>query len=174
MTPELFDRVSKILGTHEGRVLSMYRDTKGNVTYGVGHASFCAADAAKRVWWKAVDVLATAEEVAREWDWVKRRQLLRGRLFLSYEETDVILLDDLAVFEKRMGETFPDQSTYPQPALVALYDIIFNCGSFEKWPRLVAAVRSKDWKTAAAQSNRPEVSAQRNKDINDLFLLASA
>ena len=174
MTPELFEAVSANLAAHEGRRLSMYLDTVGVVTAGVGHAFFCAADAAKYLWWKNVGEIATKDEITREWDWVKRRQLLRGKLILSFDETEHILQCDLVRFEKIVHETFPDADSYPNSALVAIYDICFNTGSFAHWPNFTAAVRAKDWQKAAEMSNRPQVSKERNEATYKQLLMAGS
>ncbi|MGH7238606.1 MAG: hypothetical protein ACREHG_00920, partial [Candidatus Saccharimonadales bacterium] len=57
---------------------------------------------------------------------------------------------------------------------VAIYDIVYNCGSLTHWPKLRACIQQNLWKCAAEQSHRPQVSESRNKDIKELFLSAAA
>lgn len=51
--------------------------------------------------------------------------------------------------------------------------MIFNLGMTNlktQWPTMNAAVKSKDWKKAAANSNRkPPISMARNKYVKELF-----
>jgi GH24 family phage-related lysozyme (muramidase) len=163
MTPELLTAVSLNLAKHEGRLLSMYLDSVGVVTCGVGHALFTPGDAYNICWWKDTSTLATREEVNAGWSSVKYKNSKRA-LLISYEETDRLLQSDLTKFERVIRSTFADVDTYPHLVQVALYDICFNCGSFTKWPHFSAAIHAHNWKLAATHSLRPQVGNSRNED----------
>jgi GH24 family phage-related lysozyme (muramidase) len=166
MTPELFTAVSLNLAKHEGRVLSMYLDSVGVVSCGVGHALFAIADGFNICWWKDTSTLANREEVKAGWTAVKYKTAKRA-LMLSYEESDRLLQSDLIKFERIVNSTFPDVDSYPQSVQVALYDVCFNCGSFVKWPNFSKAIHERDFKQAALQSQRPQVSPERNLTTYD-------
>lgn len=163
MTDELFSAVSKNLEKHEGRILRMYLDSVGVVTCGIGHAIFAPAAAFSIPFWRSTDMLANREEITAEY-WGVKRKLAKPRLMISYDTTEDLLRDDLKRFEVVVNNTFPDAEKYPQSVQVALYDLCFNLGSFSKWPRFRHAVLAGDWATAAAESHRPQVGEERNRD----------
>lgn len=163
MTPELFRAVSDNLADHEGRVLSMYLDSVGVVTCGVGHALFTPVMAYVIPFWKDSGTLATRDEIFVGWTSVKNGKLKRA-LMLSFDESDNILEADLARFEHVVNTRFPKSESYPLSVQVALYDIAFNCGSFIKWPHFSAHIDAREFGAAAHASDRPQVGAKRNLD----------
>lgn len=173
MTPELFKAVSLNLEKHEGRKLEMYRDTKGIVTCGIGHALFAAVDAYRpgMVWYKDSHVFATVDEVKAKWAAV-RQNVRCFSLMMTYEQSDMLLENDLIKFERIIRATFPEVDSYPHSAQVALYDLAFNTGSVttNNWPHLTMAVLKRDWVIAANECHRPAVSKSRNDETVAQFL----
>ncbi len=54
-------------------------------------------------------------------------------------------------------------------------DMVYNAGIGKVtrgFPHFSAAVRIRDWRTAASQSDRPEVADKRNRLVRDWFLEA--
>lgn len=168
MKPELLTRVITNIRDHEGVVDRMYADTLRNVTTGCGHL-IATADDATCLDWHRIDRKATRDEVVADYSGVKYAGR-RGTLFLPIEEVDRLLACDLGKFEHILETTFPEFHTYPDSAIVALFDICFNVGSLRKFPKLTAAVLSGDWSTAARESGRPQVSESRNENTRDQFL----
>lgn len=165
MTPQLFKLVSENLARHEGRKLTMYLDTVGVVTCGIGHALFTPMEAVKLSWYKEHGVLANRQDILNDWERVKAR-CGGSRLMMHFEETDRILEADLVRFEKVLRAELPDLDSYPEPVQVALFDIVFNCGSLKEWPRFTAAITQRKWMRAASESRRPQVSNDRNNDTH--------
>jgi GH24 family phage-related lysozyme (muramidase) len=163
MTPELFAAVSANLAKHEGRRLQMYLDSVGVCTIGIGHALFAPAACMQIPFWRSTNELATREEISAEYDAVKRK-LRAAKLLISYEMTEMLLRADLKRFETVVGNTFSCWEQYPQSVQVALFDIAFNTGSFAHWPKFSLAIQQRNFKAAAAESHRPQVSEDRNKD----------
>jgi GH24 family phage-related lysozyme (muramidase) len=164
MQPELFSAVNKNLAEHEGRILSMYPDSNKPpvVTCGIGHALFAPADGFNVIWWKDTNTLATREEVKAAWSAIRYAGAKRA-LMMTYEESTRILMLDLEHFEKIVRMTFPQADSYPLTVQVAIYDLAFNTGSFKDWPHFTAAILARDFKSAAKESNRPQVSTARNE-----------
>lgn len=167
---ELMTKICANITKHEGRLLQMYLDSKGYVTCGVGHALFTVYDALSLEWLRYDHTRAENNQIIAAWTAVKSKQRQDPQLFLAYEESDYILAVDLNRFTKVLFEGFPEIDTYPEGPQIAMYDIAFNCGSLAKWPKLSAAVKAKDWNTAASESYRPAVSHERNIDTANQFL----
>lgn len=71
----------------------------------------------------------------------------------------------------------------PSPVQEAMLDMAYNAGAnfinatnLETgeltWPLLRSALRRRDWREAAEQSNRPQVGLERNDEIKKLILRA--
>lgn len=173
MEPELLQAVQNNIAAHEDRKLSMYLDTEGVVTCGVGHALFCVGDAYKVLWWASTSELATRLEVERAYTAIKRKATqFVPSLLMTYEETNRILTLDLEIAEHTLRREFSEFDSFPFGPRTALFDMVFNLGSLEKWPHLSAAVQAKDWKTAAAECTRKGIGEQRNSDTREQFLAA--
>lgn len=151
----------------------MYLDTKGIVTAAVGHA-IAKVDDACCLDFHRIDRPATRAEIIADYTNVKYNKR-PGTLFLPAEEQDRILAYDLGKFEHILESEFPELYTYPDSAVVAMFDICYNCGSISpaKWPNLTAAIKSKDWTAAAKESARPDVGAERNSNTEQQFLQAA-
>lgn len=55
---------------------------------------------------------------------------------------------------------------------LALFDMIFNLGAtriVKSFPNFNKALKAGDWKTAAKESNRPDVNAARNQYVKQLL-----
>ncbi|WP_151174109.1 glycoside hydrolase family protein [Pseudoalteromonas ruthenica] len=171
---------------YEGKINHMYLDSKGYVTVGVGHLIKDLASAQKLSFKKSNNMPATKDEIKADYEAVKKQP--KNRLAFSYKRYVKLKLSDLDIntltnkhidsFESELKRIFPDFSTYPSEARLALFDIIFNVGMTDfnsEWPRLKKAVKAKDWSEAAKESNRkPPISAERNKYVRDLFEKAAA
>lgn len=60
----------------------------------------------------------------------------------------------------------------PSRVQYALVDMAYNLGTAglrNNWPRFNRAIRNQDWAAAAVDSNRPQLSADRNAYVRELF-----
>jgi GH24 family phage-related lysozyme (muramidase) len=167
----------------EGLVPYMYRCTGGDVTTGIGHALFTSADAAALAW-EISGRPASPDEIAGDFEKVAAAP--KGLVAASYEALTACRLPDASLtslatadierFEAALSKTFPQWSSFPEPAQEALFDMAFNLGiaGLHKFPKLLAAVDSGDWETAAAECRRLGVSEARNQETAALFRQAES
>lgn len=159
----------EVLPTFEGEVLYMYLDDGGIVTTGCGHALQTAAD--------AVTVFGSPD-AARQWQLVKdavpdqpaSAYASLTTLRLSDGQLEQLLEADKLDVDQRLHRDAPDYVNWPAPAQDACRDITFNVGSVSGFPRMLAAIRAKNWKEAAAESERRGIQAARNQWAADCFL----
>lgn len=183
----------------EGRVDHFYLDSVGKVTIGVGHLVASEAAAAELPlyiprtfgWWLRK---ATKEEKCAEYQFV----LLNApesfhrykasyykqftRLIMLDEDIEELLLnhinsfyDELCQLYNRKNGFYRDFDELPVEVQMALFDMIFNLGMTNlrtSWPKFNGAIKIEDWKTAAAESRRSQVSPARNRYVRDLLLMA--
>ncbi len=171
----------KKLAEYEGNISHMYLDSKGYVTVGVGHLLRTLQDAQKLPFMNNKNIRATVAEIKSDYDNVKKQPKNRlasfykkfTKLKLSDVETDKLTNLHIDSFYKELKIIYPGFDKYPSEAKLALCDMIFNLGMTNlktQWPTMNAAVKSKDWKKAAANSNRkPPISMARNKYVKELF-----
>lgn len=165
----------------EGFVPHFYLDTKGKVTVGYGRM-LPNADAAASLPMKLKGLDATDKAKRDEWTTMSVQKAGQPASYykqfstLTIGEADArsLLLANLTSAASDLGTRFPALDQYPEAAQDALLDMIFNIGRTNftkaKWPDLFAAVEGKDWASAAAASNRKDVSQKRNDAIRKLFL----
>jgi GH24 family phage-related lysozyme (muramidase) len=162
----------------------MYVDTTGNVTIGYGHM-LPDADSATSIPLKRNGAPATAQQKRNEWTTMHSKEpghparYYKQFTTLTLDESDAksLLKDDLTTAAANLATRFPSLDDYPDAAQDALLDMMFNIGltkfTKDNWPKLFEAVEAKNWRTAAAQSHRSDVSDDRNDAIRDLFLSAA-
>ena len=170
MTPEFTDKLIAMLSAHEGRKAWMYSDTAGNVTVGVGHLIPNQDAATLLGFTDASGNPALEDDVINGWNYVKVSHQGYAALTLPDVAIDNLLMGDVAHFYPVLIQTFPDFMDYPEPAQLGLYDMVFNLGSFAKFPRFTAAVLSQNWTLAAAECQREGIGAARNQDTKEQFL----
>lgn len=178
----------------ESLVRHMYKDTTGNVTVGVGHMIPNAAHAKGLhvgllpFQWhdlKNKKAVTDADVIA---DFNRVKAAPTGNYLAEYYEqftklkvTDAAaraLLDNDAnqfVDEVRRSSSFPGFDTYPPEAQQAIVDMAFNMGvpKLTTFTEFVKAVKSRDWKTAAAESSRKKIQSDRNTKTASLLLSAA-
>ncbi len=167
----------------EGSIAHMYKCTGGKVTIGVGHAIEDAAGACALSWTRngsraaaeavqadfAAVAAAPAGSVARTYE-----PLTSCRM--SPEHIDALLDADIQRFIQGLRKIVPDFDQLPDPAQEALFDMGFNLGigGLQKFRNLLAAVASRDWERAAAESHRRGIGDARNAETAALFRQAGA
>lgn len=184
--------LSKNLYKYEGKFNHLYLDTKGKVTVGVGHL------VANRVAISIVTLykknklptqLATLSEKQAEYDtitklpWGNRygAATFKPHTNLIMKDADINLLLDKHInsFYRELSNIYKKTNGYPDDfdklhknVQLALFDMIFNLGAtkiISSFPSFNKALKANDWKKAAIESNRPDVSPTRNQYVKLLL-----
>lgn len=161
----------------EGSISHMYLDTVGKVTVGVGNMLPDVASAQKLSFVdRKTQQTATKDAIKTDFETVSK--LNKGMIASSYKKDTKLdlpntaintLLDSrIASFKNEIKLKFPSFDTYPMTVQFALLDMAFNLGTnglVTKFPSFKKAIEAKEWKTAAKESNRPQVSSSRNATV---------
>ncbi len=94
-------------------------------------------------------------------------------MVVSNAEVDRLFNADLTVFYQYLVKIYPGFDSFPAPAKVSLFDMIYNVGPSKleyKFPHFTRAIRARDWKTAAAECMRPQLNGDRNARTKARFL----
>ena len=169
----------------EGSVNHMYLDTVGKVTVGVGNMLSSVEQAQELPFVdRRTGRRATPQEIAADFEAVQRQPkgLFHGRyarctkLSLPDEAVDALLEQRLHQFEGDLRRLYPGFDDFPEGAKLGLLDMAYNLGAgalAHRWPRLNAAVRSRDWAGVARESRRRGVNEERNAATRALFEAAA-
>lgn len=187
--------VIKKLEEYEGRVNHLYRDSKGNVTVGVGHLiPNKTAVAALRLYTLTNNVattLATKEQKEAEFETISKQPT--GHKASWYKQHAKLVMKDADINAQRdahissfYGELtriytkakgYPeDFDKLPKDVQKALFDMIFNLGASKivnVFKSFDAAVKAGNWSTAATESRRSGIQASRNEYVQKLFEAAA-
>jgi len=169
---------------YEGNIPHMYLDTKGKVTMGVGHL-LKDVDAAKKVPFIIRDTgtSATPQQIEDEFKLIKSKPYGSQaasfyKPFTKLEATEAVretqVEDHIRVFESELKRIYgaSEFASYPDNVKLALFDMIFNLGMPELkngFPKFNKHMKARDFKKAAIESNRVDVSAERNSYVRNLF-----
>lgn len=169
----------------EGIVPWMYLDTRSFVTVGVGEMLANADRAQSLAFVDASNQPVSPDAILADYNRVL--SLPAGRLFgfyrsatsptLPHAAIDSLLLQHLTYFDGQLSQQFSAYSTFPDPAKLALLDMIYNLGVtglFKGYPTLMGNVQKQDWANAAKQCHRNGPSQSRNDWTNQQFLTAAA
>jgi len=187
------NEVSSNIEKYEGRFNHLYLDTKGRVTVGVGHlvASRTAISNVPlyRIVNKIPTTTATIQEKQAEYDRISKKPYGYQYSASTFKKYTTLIMKDAdinkqrdnhirsfyselcAIFNKRNGysDEFDD---LPKNVQLALFDMIFNLGAVKivrLFPNFNLALKAGDWKRAAMESNRPDVSPARNQYVRQLL-----
>ncbi len=184
-------RVAKKLEQYEGRLDHLYLDSKGKVTVGIGHLiSSSAAMASVTMYRKEEKAtkVATFEQKKKEYETISKQKKgyraswYKNHTALFMKPSDIEAQRDvhLKSFYTELTNIYRKGNGYasnfddlPEDAQVALFDMIFNLGATKldkTFPSFNKAIKGDDWKKAAKESNRPDVSKSRNDFVKELFL----
>lgn len=168
------------LETQEGRTNFMYRDSRGIVSCGIGHALFSVDDALKLPWDQP------AAQVRADYAAVKAAPANHTAPFyapltksrLSQQFVDDLEHQDIEQEISRLKRHYPFFDSFPAQAKQALQDMAVNLGGDfpPHWPHFSACVLDTppDWKGAAANCRRkPPISDERNRVTEQLFIEAA-
>lgn len=146
--------IENLITGHEGSRKSVYSDTSGNLTIGVGF-NLEAGDAPKICGLFGLNLNA----------------LKNGDAIMTQAQVDEIFGYQLNLVIGQALNLFPNFMTMPDTVQAVVCDVIFNMGleGFSKFVNTVASLKSGDWKGAAAglQASqwRYQVPARAKDDI---------
>jgi GH24 family phage-related lysozyme (muramidase) len=174
----------KKLGEYEGCIPYMYRDTKGYVTVGVGNMMPNVAAAQNLNFVTSTGKKASADEIKADYDAVKAHTKglkasaykSKTKLILKQADIDTLTNKHIASFYSELKRIYTEFDKYPSEVRLALFDMIFNLGMTKlknNWSTFNNAIKAKDWKKAAENSNRIGIQATRNKYVKELLLKVS-
>jgi GH24 family phage-related lysozyme (muramidase) len=183
------DSLKASLRQAEGVLPTMYLDSKGLVTCGIGHLLVGASDAEKLPWVSPAvgNRPCSSSEIRAEFFRVLKMQVnhqarsyaLQNSPRLKAEDIETILDADIRAKEAEVAASVPGFESFPELARCALLDIAFNCGVngptglVHGFPKLMAAVKARDWALCSKLCHRvPPVSEGRNAFTATLFLNA--
>ncbi len=165
----------------EGFVPYMYKDTNENVTVGIG-ILLPNAETAKKLpfFMRGTSERAHPRHVENAFNKV-RNSPTSGRagaaafrpltnIEISGAEAAVRALEAVDDFLRQLSSApfFPELASYPANAQMAILDMAYTLGptgTREKFKKFTGAVRRRDWKRAAIESNRRDVGPGRNAII---------
>lgn len=176
------------LNIFEGCVPTMYRDTVGRVTVGVGNMLSGVADALKLPF-RIQSSGDMAGEPAVRADYSRVLAMAFGHLPSFYAEDDALVLDQADIdallltrlqgFDAQLHQDFPDFDSYPEAAKLGLMDMVYNLGNeklVDTYPHFDAAVRARNWTVASqecARDSSVKAFAERNLWTHQQFLAAA-
>ncbi len=175
----------------EGFATYMYKDTAQNVTVGIGLLLRDANEAKKLPFViKGTNKPAHPKHIENAFNKVKNSAISGQAGAVAFEPLTnieisaaeattraLLAMDD---FLRQLGASsfYPDFASYPTPAQMGLLDMAYTLGptgTRDTFKRFTAAVHRRNWKLAAKESNRPQVSPQpgvtpdRNKIVRQWF-----
>jgi GH24 family phage-related lysozyme (muramidase) len=163
------------LRINEGCFATMYSDTKGNVTCGVGFLLQSAQTACGYPWYiPGLVTPATAQEIAAEWNRVKAMQpgqlphfyAIETALQLRQDSIDAHTMTLLDTLDDGLTAGIPNFEELPDEWKMALADMGWNLGLhglLNGYPRMLAAIEAGDGATAATECHRNGISDARNQ-----------
>jgi len=185
------DRFVAFTTTFEGRVSWMYVDVKGLVTTGIGNLIDSVDAAAALPWQHKGGGAATRDEVAKAWNDLKANRVALGKAgYKACESRNDLRLSDAAIGTlvgtkldsnaATFAKSFPDFASWPADAQLAAMSMSWALGPAfaPKWPSLTAALKGKNFTSAAAnckisETGNPGVAPRNVADVK-LFTNAAA
>jgi len=182
---DVIQALMQVLPGFEGNIPHMYLDTKGLVTAGIGHM-IPNLDWAQQIPFVGRNTGAPASAGDIQTDYQAVAAAVKGQGPGAYTGiTALDLPDGWAVqdaSQRLQGEylpplkaQYPAYETYPQPAQIALLDMIYNLGGpgLAKFVQFKAAVVAGDWQLASQQCYRNGIQLARNNWAAQQFLAAA-
>lgn len=172
---------------HEGALNTMYVDTQGHVTVGIGHMLESAAAGYNLGFTKTHHISRghgdseDVEETASHSDIDAAFNAAKTHTYSNVHLSDQKMLADcvnrVEADRAALRAEYSNFDHFPQSAKTALHDMAYNLGMGNlksKFPNFNAAVNRQDWATAAAESHRVGIGDGRNKDTYDQFMNAAS
>jgi hypothetical protein len=115
---------------------------------------------------------ATPDEIRDAYKSVRERRSPYRRLYLEDPDIDRLLRQDCARCQYPLRRAFGTALNLPLPAVLALWDMAFNLGSFGAFPRLRMAIAIGDYQLAAQECVRRSIGKGRNDMTREMLLEA--
>ena len=172
----------------------LYQDSKNNVTVGIGHLLPTMNDAlALKQHFEDLHnpgQPVTDQDIRDAFAIVTSPQHTGNFAYTHYEPLTTLRLTGVASFlffdndfSRIHGELMAHTKysstnfdSYPTEAKFGLMDMAFNLGASgvaDDYPLFTRAVRHRNWKLAAIESDRPQLRPRRNQIVRNLFLTAA-
>lgn len=166
----------ELIKQHEGAVPYMYRDTKGNVTIGVGYLIPSVQAALKLPFIHEKNFkLATQTEIQAEYEKISRLPFGQNITARRFKEYTKLILNDFIINrllilmieekESQLAKKIPIKS-YPLAVQVVLVEMAYNLGSeglFRKFPKFIQAISNGNWMEASKECRSRNVNEHRNQ-----------
>ena len=165
----------------ENFVPYMYLDDGGNVTVGIG-ILLKSAQAAISLPFVKKGTNKRPHPAHVEKDYNRVKSAPAGMKWPRYEIFSSIVISEAEATSRTLtfinnifveiNVVFPDFDTYPTKAKMGILDMFYSLGTTKilaDWPLFRAAVKRRDWKTAARQSIRNNVSTERTQAVATWF-----
>lgn len=175
-------RAEDYFRAHEGVVRHMYLDTVGLVTVGVGFMLRSAPIAASYKFLTEFGQGALPSEIEDEWRRIKGMPFGMDKpagfyrsackLHLPATEIDRQLRQKLDDFRRGAVSIIPDFGKLSTERQTGVLDMVYSLGPFgwqSKYPKMIAAIKEKQWADAARECRRRGVSDTRNMECARLF-----
>ncbi len=169
----------------EGFATHMYKDTANNVTVGIGLLLGDASDAKKLPFViKGTNTPAHPLHIENAFNIVKNSSKSGAagaaafepltNIEISLAEATVRALNAMDDFLRQLTSSnfFPEFGTYPKTVQMGILDLAYvlgPTGTRDTYKNFTAAVRRRNWKLAAKESNRSQVSSTRNGIVDQWF-----
>jgi GH24 family phage-related lysozyme (muramidase) len=188
LTDATIAKVNALLTNEELPVAWPYLDSVSTVTIAIGYAlpdisdidsinainatnNSPATTAEKRAAWTVVQNISTPRGNKSNFAYTHFQNMTH--IIVSTDEMSRLLDIKLGQFYLNLVQSYPGFDSMPEPGKIGLFDMIYNLGPsriINEFPHFTKAVRARDWTTAAAQSERPQLSKRRNATVRTLFL----
>lgn len=150
----------------EGVVPWLYQDVKGLVSIGIGNLVDPIQLALTLPLVRPDGSPATREEIADEWRLVKnfpdaarlghRATEHATKLRLTREGIGQVVGSKLLYMDRYLATRFPEYEEWPADAQLGTLSMAWACGPAFRFPKLEAALRTKDFHEAAVECFMPE------------------
>lgn len=167
------------LKAHEGFKNSMYKDTGGHITVGIGHMLSSAEMAAGLPFTRTKTTHAHGDDMEHEEavskaditsafnNFTKDSKSIPANLHLSNDDVIGQCIKDVQTAEKGLRGLYSGYDNFPNEGKTALVDMAFNLGISKLrngFPNFNAAINRNDWNGAADESHRTGIGDKRNSD----------
>jgi hypothetical protein len=115
---------------------------------------------------------ATPEEIRGAWIYVRQQRAPYRKLYLEDPDIDRLLNQDCLRCQYPLRRAFGSTLDIPRPAVLALWDMAFNLGSFGAFPKLRMAIAIGDYDLAAQECIRRSIGKNRNDMTREMLLEA--
>jgi GH24 family phage-related lysozyme (muramidase) len=178
------------LKVFEGSIPWLYRDTRGNVTVGVGTmipslAACVTLNQSHPL--HCENAPATMAQIMADWNRLQHlpfgQEYAAGgykalmSVYLLEADITALLMEIVTQCDTNLRRDYPDYDSLPDGVKLALIDMDYNLGDAKlrgSYPRFDAAVDVKDYTTMAAQCHRAGIPDARNEWTKNLLLAAAS